>query len=173
MNGLTHAQYVARQGGITSTLKTTPEAAAELRTRGYSVTTDVLYKLVTIGEVSKSTQENNRVPSWTPERIDEAAVLLERDGSYTPLCDFLRQHYGLTMSDHHAALLAAHDALIDQHGAAALRVLGSTIDASKYVMSITPQYGDRPARISFSLLPEICEEIEKQKPTSKIKRVSK
>lgn len=145
---LTHAEYLQ---SIFGSLDPDPDddmpilspilAAGELRSRGYDVTADEV-RLAYGDDID-------------PADVERLADLLESQGRYSAEAAYLARQ-GLTMSDKHDALMAAHDAA-RANGRAARDVLGYRPDESYYICSIS-LYGR--SEISFALHPLVLTKIE-------------
>ena len=141
--------------------KTTKVAAGQLRSRGYNVTADKLNQAVLKGFVDPSQAPNNRHPSWTPERIEQAAKYCESIEDFTTEAAFYRD-MELTMDEVYQALKQAFDAAIDEFGSAAFAVLTTRPDRDQFMMTLTPPYGKQKAGVAFALHPEVRKAIQKK-----------
>lgn len=142
------------------TPKSLPVAAGILRTRGYGATTDKVNQLVLKGIIEPSDLPARR-PSWTPERIEEAAAHFEANEDYSEEAEFYRG-FDLTMDDVYQALKQAFDSAIDEFGSAAFAVLTTRPNPDQFSVTFCPAYGKRKATVAFDLLPEVRTAIAKK-----------
>ncbi len=142
------------------TPKSLPVAAGILRTRGYGATTDKVNQLVLKGIIEPSDLPARR-PSWTPERIEQAAAHFEANEDYSSEAEFYIG-FDLTMDDVYQALKDAFDAAIDEFGSAAFAVLTTRPDRDQFTMTVIPPYGKQKAGVVFALHPEVRKAIQKK-----------
>ncbi len=135
----------------------TERAAGILRRRGLAATADKLKTMVRRGLLPEVGTGPHA--AWTPERIDAAANYLESRGDYTEEAAFYASK-GLSMADVYQALWDAYNAILEQYGQAAGKEFGTTPNIDYFTMTITPEWDQRPAKVSFDLLHEVRREIE-------------